>query len=118
MCSNLIRDMNEYGVCVLDNFLGHERGMEVLGEVINMYSAGVFEVYNQLQLFCKTQSVNNWQNVYQHALLYCFHSQDGQLVSNKGEKDKKHIRSDKITWIGGKEAGCTNIEYLINQVRM
>ena len=44
MCSNLIRDMNEYGVCVLDNFLGLDRGNAVLQEVTNMYSAGVFKV--------------------------------------------------------------------------
>lgn len=41
-CRNLIRDMNEYGVCVLDNFLGQEKGMKVLQEVTGMYSSGVF----------------------------------------------------------------------------
>lgn len=44
MCNTLIRDMNEYGVCVLDNFLGHERGLQVLNEVTNMHSAGMFKV--------------------------------------------------------------------------
>jgi hypoxia-inducible factor prolyl hydroxylase len=44
MCSNLIRDMNEYGVCVLDNFLGNEKGLKVLDEVTEMHSAGVFKV--------------------------------------------------------------------------
>ncbi|XP_055617021.1 hypoxia-inducible factor prolyl hydroxylase [Toxorhynchites rutilus septentrionalis] len=83
-CHNLIRDMNEYGVCVLDNFLGQERGLKVLQEVTGMYSSGVFR--------------------------------DGQLVSNKGGKNLRHIRGDKITWIGGKEPGCSNIGYLINRV--
>lgn len=46
MCSSLIRDMNEYGVCVMDNFIGHERGKNVLQEVNSMYSAGYFKVSN------------------------------------------------------------------------
>jgi hypoxia-inducible factor prolyl hydroxylase len=44
MCSNLVRDMNEYGVCVLDNFIGEERGEKVLEEVKSMYTAGYFKV--------------------------------------------------------------------------
>lgn len=44
MCNNLLRDMNEYGVCVLDNFLGHDKGLQVLKEVNDMYAAGVFKV--------------------------------------------------------------------------
>ena len=44
MCSNLIRDMNEYGVCVLDNFIGEEKGLQVLQEVKSMYTAGYFKV--------------------------------------------------------------------------
>ncbi|XP_058061438.1 egl nine homolog 1 [Anopheles bellator] len=83
-CHSLIRDMNEYGVCVLDNFLGQERGLQVLKEVTGMYSSGVFR--------------------------------DGQLVSNRGGKNLRHIRGDKITWIGGKEPGCSSVGYLINRV--
>lgn len=45
-----------------------------------------------------------------------FRFQDGQLVSNNGKRDLKHIRGDKITWILGKEACCNEIGYLINQV--
>ncbi|XP_035894485.1 uncharacterized protein LOC118504296 [Anopheles stephensi] len=83
-CHSLIRDMNEYGVCVLDNFLGQERGLQVLDEVTGMYSSGVFR--------------------------------DGQLVSNRVGNNLRHIRGDKITWIGGKEPGCSSIGYLINRV--
>lgn len=36
--------MNEYGVCVLDNFIGQEKGLQVLQEVKSMYSAGFFKV--------------------------------------------------------------------------
>lgn len=42
MCRNVIRDMDAYGVCVVDNFLGEERGKAVLGEVIDMHTKGVF----------------------------------------------------------------------------
>lgn len=37
-------------------------------------------------------------------------------MANKGKKDLKHIRGDKITWIDGKEPDCINMAFLINQV--
>ncbi|XP_011870561.1 PREDICTED: egl nine homolog 1 [Vollenhovia emeryi] len=43
ICQYVIRDMDEYGVCVVDKFLGNERGLKVLNEVLNMYSAGLFQ---------------------------------------------------------------------------
>ncbi|XP_012275575.1 egl nine homolog 1 [Orussus abietinus] len=43
ICRNVIRDMDEYGVCVVDNFLGIDKGSAVLNEVLNMYSAGLFK---------------------------------------------------------------------------
>ncbi|XP_023726166.1 egl nine homolog 1 isoform X1 [Cryptotermes secundus] len=43
VCRNVIRDMDAYGVCVVDNFLGQEMGMAVLGEVTSMYKKGVFK---------------------------------------------------------------------------
>lgn len=43
VCWNVIRDMDTYGVCVVDNFLGHEMGMAVLDEVTSMYKKGVFK---------------------------------------------------------------------------
>ncbi|XP_046401472.1 egl nine homolog 1 [Ischnura elegans] len=42
ICRNVIRDMDEYGVCVVDNFMGPQTGREVLKEVTGMYSKGVF----------------------------------------------------------------------------
>lgn len=43
VCWNVIRDMDTYGVCVVDNFLGPKMGMAVLNEVRTMYSKGVFK---------------------------------------------------------------------------
>lgn len=44
MCRNVIRDMDAYGVCVLDNFMGEEVGRAVLGEVLAMYNTkGIFK---------------------------------------------------------------------------
>lgn len=40
---NVIRDMNTFGLCVVNNFLGTEKGLSVLDEVLKMYNAGVFE---------------------------------------------------------------------------
>ncbi|KAJ8674103.1 hypothetical protein QAD02_005365 [Eretmocerus hayati] len=43
ICKNVVRDMNTWGVCVVNNFLGTEKGLAVLDEVLNMYSAGMFQ---------------------------------------------------------------------------
>uniref|UniRef100_A0A1I8M4E7 hypoxia-inducible factor-proline dioxygenase n=1 Tax=Musca domestica TaxID=7370 RepID=A0A1I8M4E7_MUSDO len=43
LCRNIINDMNQYGLSVVDDFLGREKGMQILNEVLNMYSAGVFK---------------------------------------------------------------------------
>lgn len=43
MCRNVIWDLDNYGVCVVDNFLGESRGKSVLGEVLDMYTKGVFK---------------------------------------------------------------------------
>lgn len=40
---NVIRDMDAYGLCVIDNFLGEQRGKLVLDEVLAMYHSGVFK---------------------------------------------------------------------------
>lgn len=44
ICHRVIRDMTQYGVCVLNNFLGRERGLSVLNEVLDMYRSGIFTV--------------------------------------------------------------------------
>ncbi|XP_047033602.1 uncharacterized protein LOC124640050 isoform X1 [Helicoverpa zea] len=42
ICHRVIRDMTQYGVCVLNNFLGKEQGLMVLNEVLEMYRSGIF----------------------------------------------------------------------------
>lgn len=83
----IVRDLNNYGLCVLDDFLGESRAHSVLSEVLTMYSEGKFtdgKLVNPLP---------------------------GDV------RDQRQIRGDKITWVGGQEPGCANIAYLINQVR-
>ena len=42
VCQFVIRDLDQYGICVIDNFLGVERGDLVLQSVQAMYDSGVF----------------------------------------------------------------------------
>lgn len=42
MCRNVIHDLNRYGICVIDNFLGSDRGSLVLEEVKSLYGSGLF----------------------------------------------------------------------------
>lgn len=44
LCRNIINDMNQYGLSVVDDFLGREKGLQILNEVHKMYSAGMFKV--------------------------------------------------------------------------
>lgn len=44
LCQRVIKDMTQYGVCVLNNFLGKERGLLVLNEVLEMHRSGIFTV--------------------------------------------------------------------------
>ncbi|XP_043477044.1 egl nine homolog 1 [Leptopilina heterotoma] len=43
VCKGVITDMNLYGLCALDGFMGDEIGAAVLNEVLNVYSAGLFK---------------------------------------------------------------------------
>ncbi|TMW52715.1 hypothetical protein DOY81_002238 [Sarcophaga bullata] len=43
LCRNIINDMNQYGLSVVDDFLGREKGLQILNEVHQMHSAGVFK---------------------------------------------------------------------------
>lgn len=55
MCYSVIRDLNAYGVCVLDSFLGEQRGHNVLDEVKRVYSSGMFRV----SYFSKKEDIEN-----------------------------------------------------------
>lgn len=86
ICRNVIRDMDEYGVCVVDGFLGQEKGLLVLDEVLNMYSAGLFK---DGQLVSDKGGASDL---------------------------RRAIRGDQITWLDGKEKQCQNIGMLISLV--
>lgn len=43
LCRNIINDMNQYGLSVVDDFLGMEKGLKILNEVRSMYTAGAFQ---------------------------------------------------------------------------
>lgn len=48
LCKHIINDMNTYGLSVIDDFLGREKGLEILNEVHDMYAAGLFQVCKKL----------------------------------------------------------------------
>ncbi|XP_008550191.1 egl nine homolog 1 [Microplitis demolitor] len=60
ICKNVIRDMNIYGVCVVDGFLGREKGLSVLSEVLSMYDSGMFQAG---QLVSNKASLRNSQSI-------------------------------------------------------
>ncbi|XP_019769773.1 prolyl hydroxylase EGLN3 isoform X2 [Dendroctonus ponderosae] len=86
MCRNIIEDLSDYGLCVLDNFLGFEEGNRVMAEVLNIKGTG---------------ALRDGQLV---------------STRGKAKEDLKTIRSDKICWVHGKEPDCEHIGYLIGRV--
>lgn len=87
MCQNVVKDLTDYGLCVLDNFLGLEKGKSVLDEVISMNTQGVFR-----------------------------DGQLVTTKSNSNKSDLKTIRGDQICWVDGKETHCRSIGDLITKV--
>ncbi|XP_060532208.1 prolyl hydroxylase EGLN3 [Cylas formicarius] len=86
MCKNIVQDLNYYGLCVLDNFLGFEIGQKVLAEVLKIKGMGALR---------DGQLVSS---------------------KGKAKEDLKTIRSDQICWVHGKEEYSKHIGYLINKV--
>lgn len=86
LCRNIINDMNTYGLSVVDDFLGMEKGLRILNEVHGMYAAGDFK---------DGQLVSS-----------------NQMAS----QDLRTIRGDKITWVTGVEPNSVNVGFLINQI--
>ncbi|XP_023222418.1 egl nine homolog 1-like [Centruroides sculpturatus] len=56
MCHNLVKDLNSYGICVIDKFMGEQTGKAILDEVRNLYRAGLFH-NGQLVNSCAASSV-------------------------------------------------------------
>lgn len=86
MCHNVIQDLTDYGLCVLDNFLGAQIGKKVLKEVLQIEKLGLFK---------DGQLVS---------------------TKGKNKEELKTIRSDQICWVHGKEKEFPNIGYLVTQV--
>ncbi|XP_054714323.1 egl nine homolog 1-like [Uloborus diversus] len=43
ICTNIVHDLNKYGICVLDKFIGNKSGSMILEEVKNLYMRGIFQ---------------------------------------------------------------------------
>lgn len=82
ICQRVIKDMTQYGVCVLNNFLGKERGLLVLNEVLEMYRSGIFTAGQLVSNSASTEA----QTIRSDRIAWidgkephCFHI--GQLIS-------------------------------------
>ncbi|KAI9560661.1 hypoxia-inducible factor prolylhydroxylase [Daphnia sinensis] len=42
ICQYVVRDLEKYGICVVDNFMGKERAEAIHRSVVSMYDSGVF----------------------------------------------------------------------------
>lgn len=43
ICQNVVHDLNKFGICVLDRFIGSKCGSLILEEVKNLYKTGIFK---------------------------------------------------------------------------
>lgn len=95
---NFIEHMDQFGICVIDNFLGQEKGDSIFEEVQRLYS--------------NPHHVKDGNVVSSNRLLA---SSSGSSDSNgSGIVDHtKDIRSDRVVWLEGYEESCTEINNLI-----
>jgi len=42
ICQYVVRDLEKYGICVVDNFMGKDRAEAIYRSVVSMYHSGVF----------------------------------------------------------------------------
>jgi hypoxia-inducible factor (prolyl hydroxylase) len=105
----VINDMDQYGVCVVDNLLGEERGAQILKEVYALESSGSFQdgqVVKQQQQQQQLVTLG-LANTYTH-----LNGSNGVgVVSGPGHPHP--VRGDKIAWVDGREPVCRNISILI-----
>ncbi|GCB78087.1 hypothetical protein scyTo_0018555 [Scyliorhinus torazame] len=86
--------MNQYGLCFVDNFLGHKVGDKILQEVVTLYQSGSFE---------------------DGTLAGQSTSSDREVTAPTGTSNKT-IRGDKIMWVQGTEPGCASIGLLMQRM--
>ncbi|XP_067895426.1 egl nine homolog 3 isoform X2 [Heterodontus francisci] len=86
--------MNHYGLCFVDNFLGHKIGDKILQEVVALYQSGSFE---------------------DGTLAGQSTSSDKEVTAATGTSNKT-IRGDKIMWVQGTEPGCASIGLLMQRM--
>lgn len=87
ICRHLIDHMDQFGICVIDNFLGPLKGDRIFKEVLQLYSNGQHT---------RGGLVNG-----------------NKLSSRNLGADAGVIRNDRVIWIDGYEEGCSEINYLI-----
>ncbi|XP_051879338.1 egl nine homolog 3 isoform X2 [Pristis pectinata] len=88
---HIVPCMNQYGLCFVDDFLGHKIGDKILQEVIALHQSGNFE---------------------DGALAGQSTSSDKELTASTN----KTIRGDKIMWVQGTEPGCASIGQLLQRM--
>lgn len=99
----LIDHMNKFGICVIDNFLGPMKGDLILREVEQLYSSGHYirgdVVSNSYKSGHESTDITN-----------------GNVGTSRvvvGEEVASAIRNDRVIWVEGFEAGCSEINHLI-----
>ena len=108
----VINDMDQYGVCVVDNLLGEERGGQILKEVYALENSGSFQDGQVVKQQPQQQQLVSLG----HANSYGHHngSNGSNGVGVVGGPWPPHpVRGDKIAWVDGREPVCQNISVLI-----
>lgn len=95
ICQRVVRDLEKYGICVVDNFMGKEKAESIHRSVVKMYHSGVFVEGETVGLKSSTTTTSSPQ------------------TSNTATQN---VRSDRITWVDGSESNCAHIAFLIATV--
>lgn len=87
----LIEHMTQFGICVIDNFLGIDKGRAIFNEVEQLYSS---------KKYSNGSLVND---------RFAYNKNDNSSSS----ADPGAIRNDRVIWVNGKEQFCSQINNLI-----
>lgn len=86
----LIEHMTQFGICVIDNFLGYQKGRAIYEEVEELYSSREYSKGGLVS----DRLINNGNNL-------------------NSTTDPGAIRNDRVIWVDGKEDNCCEINNLI-----
>lgn len=122
ICSHLNEHMNNFGICVIDNFLGSIKGEMIMKEVHQLYSNGQYskgrlvsdKIGNDNDNYSRSNKAFEEQNNGGVRTSSRVNNCNQNVIGCSREtQSNRTIRNDRVIWVDGYEDGCVEINNLI-----